>query len=585
MAKRPPNILILTVDALRADRTSLHGYARPTSPALERLARDAVICETAFSLGPFTQSACVQLFTSTPPLSYGGFDAGAAARPATLFRHFNEAGWHTTALSTLHWVNRFFGYGDGLDEEHQLFIPNTLVGVAVATMRNSLSGYHQGSIGHDEMLSVVRPTIAKLFADADTYCELRRQHAAEHSRDYADSLLVNEGYDFARIQRLIARHRAEFEADAPAYIDRYLSKIPAPHEWLAGEWRFCRKLGRLAGEFAFRAANRVIAAANPVRASARASRFRHYVDAGSLADKTIALLRAADRSRPFLIWCHFMDTHVPYVSGRGRRWYRETPDYLARLGYPRECDPALNFREIRPSDPEKQRAVSALYDAALLWTDEQIGRIVDALDDEGLGEETIVAVCGDHGEELGEHGDVGHYFLFYEHNVRIPMMFRRKGMKSERLDGLVTTLDLAPTLASMAGLAPAPGWTGAPVGSAETKARESVVMETFYGGNCLFAHRPLYFGVRSRRHKLMWKEARDPQDRFSHAGPQLYDLAEDPNETRNIHSPDHPALPSLEAAIARRMAEIPEVPTERIVSAFGELGRRVVAEMRAETWQ
>jgi arylsulfatase A-like enzyme len=582
MTDRRPNILLLTVDALRADRTSLYGYGRPTSPALEQLATDAVVCETAFSLGPFTQSACVQLFTSTPPLSHGGFDAGAVGRPATLFRHFNAAGYRTTALSTLHWVNRFFGYGEGLDDEHQLFIPNTLVGVAVATMRNSLIGYHQGNIRRDEMLSVVRPTIAKLFTDAETYCALRLEHASDHARDYPDSLLVNEGYDFVRVRRLIMRHRAEFEADPPAYVDRHLSTVPAPHEWLAAEWRLCRTPARLAQEFAFRIVNLLVAAVDPERASARAARFRQYVDAAALADKTIALLRGADRNRPFFIWCHFMDTHIPYVSGHGRRWYRNTPGYLARLGYSHRCDPALNFRENRPLDPEKQRAVSALYDAAVLWTDEQISRIVEAVDAEGLGENTIVAICGDHGEELGEHGDVGHYFLFYEHNVRIPMIFRRKGMTPARPRALVTTLDLAPTLAEMAGLAPAPGWIGAPVTSAAAAARETVVMETFYGGNCLFAHRPLYFGVRSHSHKLMWKEARDPQDRFSPEGPQLYDLAADPGETRNIYAPGHPALPPLEAAIARRMAQIPELPTARIVAAFGEAGRRAVAEIRTE---
>ncbi len=67
-----PNVLLLTVDAWQADRLSLHGYARPTTPALERFAADATVCERAFTLGPFTQLACIQLFTSSRPMSYGG---------------------------------------------------------------------------------------------------------------------------------------------------------------------------------------------------------------------------------------------------------------------------------------------------------------------------------------------------------------------------------------------------------------------------------------------------------------------------------------------------------------------------------
>ena len=57
--------------------------------------------------------------------------------------------------------------------------------------------------------------------------------------------------------------------------------------------------------------------------------------------------------------------------------------------------------------------------------DKEIGRIVDALDIMGLGKNTWVVIAGDHGEELGEHGDLGHNFVFYEHSIRTPMMFRR----------------------------------------------------------------------------------------------------------------------------------------------------------------
>lgn len=579
MAKSP-NILMLTVDALRADRTSLYGYHRPTTPTLERLAKDAIVCDSAFSLGTFTQSAAVQLFTSTAPLSYGGFDAGAVGRPDTLFTHFQAHGYRTTAISTLHWVNSFFGYGGGLDVEHQLFVPNTLVGVAVAMMRNSLTGYHQRDIGHDEMMAVVGPAVAKLFDDAEAYFTTRLERRDEHARDYPHSLFVNEEYDPVRIKRLIHRHREEFKADPARYVQRHLAKVPAPNEWLSGEWRLCRPLRRLAGEAAFRLVNRFVGMANPSLASARSARFRQYVDAGALADKTISELREAPRDKPFLIWCHFMDTHVPYVSGHGRKWYQQTSDYLERLGYPGTKDAALVFRDPRAQQPEIQHQSAALYDAAVLWTDEQIGRIIAALDDMGLGEDTIVMVCGDHGEELGDHGDLGHYFLLYDHNLRVPMIFRRKGLQPKRLSGLNTIQDVGPTLANMAGLPPAAGWIGAPADSQNAAARENVVMETFYGGNCLFEHRPLYFAARSHTHKLIWSEGIDPADGFSPDGPQLFDLATDPGEQRNIHAADHPALPQLEAAIARRMAEIPEVAAERIVAGFGDTGRQAVADIR-----
>ena len=76
MTGAPPNVLLLTVDAWRADRLSLYGYGRPTTPVLDRFAANATVCERAFSLGSFTQGACIQLFTSSRPMSYGGYDGG-----------------------------------------------------------------------------------------------------------------------------------------------------------------------------------------------------------------------------------------------------------------------------------------------------------------------------------------------------------------------------------------------------------------------------------------------------------------------------------------------------------------------------
>ena len=66
------NVLLLTVDTWRADRMSLYGYDRPTTPALDRFAESTIVCDNAYALGPFTQIACVPLFTSTSRSSSTG---------------------------------------------------------------------------------------------------------------------------------------------------------------------------------------------------------------------------------------------------------------------------------------------------------------------------------------------------------------------------------------------------------------------------------------------------------------------------------------------------------------------------------
>ena len=138
MPSQNPNVLVLTADALRADRTSLYGYDRPTSPNLESLGAQSIILNNAMTLAPFTQAACVQLFTSSKPLSFGGYDSGAFGRPMTLFERFRQNGYSTWGLSTIHWVSSYYGYTDGLDTEYSVIHINTLVGMAVVNMRDTL---------------------------------------------------------------------------------------------------------------------------------------------------------------------------------------------------------------------------------------------------------------------------------------------------------------------------------------------------------------------------------------------------------------------------------------------------------------
>ena len=237
---------------------------------------------------------------------------------------------------------------------------------------------------------------------------------------------------------------------------------------------------------------------------------------------------------------------------------------------PRDVNPTETFRDVRPDTPERWAAFSALYDAAVSVVDSQVGRIVDALEQLGFQDDTLVVVASDHGEEFGEHSNYAHLFTFYDHNIHVPLLFYRPGFGRRKVSTLTTLLDVVPTLANLAGIDPDPGWDGSAINGTEPVGRDHVIMETFFGGNCLFDRRPLYFGIRTQRHKYMWKEYRDPRDTFSPEGPELYDLESDPMEQNNIYRPGHPLVPKFNALIANRMAEIPEIRRQRIVAAFGD---------------
>jgi len=579
MTQDRPNIILLSIDTLRADRMSVYGYDRPTTPNLERYADSSIICDNAFTLAPFTQVSCMQIFTSSRPLCYGGYDSGARGRPETLFRRLQKAGYQTTGLSTAHWVSSYYGY-NGLDTEHQLFTLNTIVGMAVVNMRDTLRVYHEGNMDAPTMLQTVTPVLDKFFSDADEYCERALKDKKELHKSFPDSLLVAMAFDYRKVIKVTDKHRQEYQRDNLAYINKHLGKIPGSHEWVARDWRLCRPITQMVGEGIQRVINKGIAVFDGAKAMMRRHRFKYYPDAKALSGKVISLLDEQDPDKPFMIWAHYKDTHMPYVSGYGRDWYRQSPDFLEAVGHPRDTDPAFAFRSGKPKNAEGSKIHSDLYDASIRSTDEAIAKIFEAVDEKGLGENTLIVLCADHGEELGEHGDHWHTCLQYEHNIRVPMIFRRKGMQGKRIDSLVSLLDLSPTVVDLLGLTPAPDWEGDVVTSREVTERGSILLETFCRGNCTFEHRPVYLGVRSKTHKYIWKEYRDPSDKISPDGHQLYDLIEDPEEMNNLYRPDHPVAMGFDEVIAERLAEIPEVSPQRIEKSFGQMGKDTVQRIR-----
>ncbi len=124
-------------------------------------------------------------------------------------------------------------------------------------------------------------------------------------------------------------------------------------------------------------------------------------------------------SGPFFLWVHLYDAHAPYA----------------------------------PPEPFATRFAAAPYDGGVAEDDLQLGRLLADLDRRGLAATTVVAVVADHGEELGEHGELTHGLLLYEPSLHVPLIVRAPGVLPA--GWVVTTpvslVDLAPTLAGLLG--------------------------------------------------------------------------------------------------------------------------------------
>ena len=166
-----------------------------------------------------------------------------------------------------------------------------------------------------------------------------------------------------------------------------------------------------------------------------------------------------DSDRPFFLLVHFMEPHAPYFP-TGSLARLHDSDY--------EGPSAEMFPEGNPVDmwtpsgvpltdvaADRRIHAVALYDAEILETDRQIGRILAALEDRGLDDDTIVVLLADHGEELWDHGDWGHGQSLHGELVRVPLVIRAPRVLriAPRTDpSTVSLIDVAPTLLSMLGL-------------------------------------------------------------------------------------------------------------------------------------
>jgi arylsulfatase A-like enzyme len=114
---RRPNVLLVTIDTMRADHSSSYGYQRLTTPEIDRLAREGVLFENAYTATPTTGPAHATLFTSTYPLGHGVLKNGyvLGEEHTTLAEVLNHAGYQTAALPSSFVLTRRFGFAQGFD--------------------------------------------------------------------------------------------------------------------------------------------------------------------------------------------------------------------------------------------------------------------------------------------------------------------------------------------------------------------------------------------------------------------------------------------------------------------------------------
>ncbi|MBM4435636.1 MAG: sulfatase-like hydrolase/transferase [Actinobacteria bacterium] len=247
--------------------------------------------------------------------------------------------------------------------------------------------------------------------------------------------------------------------------------------------------------------------------------------------------RMAHDPRPFLLVYSCRDPHPPFSA----------PEPFFGMYPPEETDiPATRHdpagewvrsnrkdihlrRTLRGLTDEELQRVHAGFRSSVSYVDHLVGRLVATLVETEQFDNTVFIYTSDHGEMLGHHGLFGQFAVLYEDVLRIPLIVRPPGGlgRAQVCDRLVSHVDLAPTLVRWCGGTPPEGLHGADAG------------DLLRGGNGA-----IHEAVGGEYHSANWTDPPTPMrawitERWKYVATQdgtdeLYDLAADPRETRNL---------------------------------------------------
>ncbi len=151
-----------------------------------------------------------------------------------------------------------------------------------------------------------------------------------------------------------------------------------------------------------------------------------------IAERGIGFLErkaAAPDGHPWFLWLHFFDPHDEYVE-----------------------HPGISERFVTPGDRTATQVARDRYDGEIAYTDLHVGRVLQALEQTGQSDDTIVVFLSDHGEEFGDHGGYRHGHTLFAELVRVPLAIRVPSIAPRHVPELVRTVDVLPTVLELVGL-------------------------------------------------------------------------------------------------------------------------------------
>ncbi|MGL3807100.1 sulfatase family protein [Paeniglutamicibacter sp. R2-26] len=413
-----PNIVFIIADQLRADHLGFNGNTEVRTPNLDRLASDAAVFDRTFVANPTCMPNRASLLTGRWPSVHGTRCNGIPLDPdaSTFVRSLAQAGYRTAAVGKLHHQSMGWDFEPEQDTQIRATDPGLLdAGTERAVGRAREAGWDQweNRVRHDGGF-------------------------VEMPRDY---------YGYQEVDLVIGH------GDAPG-----------------GHWvHWARERGvdpRVLG--GPEAAAKPPTGWDQVYTTSIPLDVHPSTYVGERAARRIT--EGADSADPYFLFVSFPDPHHPFAPPedyaglydpesvelpRGfDQGHGDSPEHIRRMVAERGTPNSDATMTFAVSEDQYRRAAAAQYGLIELM-DAQVGRILQAVQDSGRAQDTIVVFTSDHGDMFGDHGLMLKHFVHYESVTRVPLVIRIPGAaggEQRRSNALASTADLAPTLLGLAGV-------------------------------------------------------------------------------------------------------------------------------------
>ena len=479
-----PNVVLVVVNALRADHLQCYGYGRTTTPTLDRLADSSLLFTRAFSQSGYTMPSMMTLFTSLYPDSHMVYDAfkdrlddGEIRTMAELLAQNNyRTGWF--AMLGLGHLAPEAGFTRGFAD--QVHLGDQLEG------RHKLFEWIKSRDG--------RPFFAAV-------------HVRHTHRPYITW----------------PRYRQSFlpRGEEPLFVD--------PDDFKGAVYRAIisgleAKGGGLEGLVADADRKREVELFNGQYRPGKLERLVEMVESG----------------RRYLIG------------------HLQTEEF---------------YRRARNLGDRGREKMVAMYDATILATDQELLKpLLALLREEGVYENTLLIVTSDHGDSFGEHGLFGPSPKLYENLVHVPLLIKLPGVEhgGQRIPVPVGGVDILPTVLDVAGIRAPRYLQGQSLVALLKRGGKSQQREVFGASRDYAYMRAADWKLLAKRENGAWSEGEA----------NLYDLASDPGESRDLKKENRKRFESMSAALRAHLQALPHygVPNGRFYPNIGAETRRRIRE-------